>query len=122
MKTLNLALALIVLALSDFAVAQTKGPNGGIVVTVDDHPIEFVHRGQDIVFYLGDHDGKPLPTKGLQARATVQDRGKTTTVSLAPADPNMFVGKLAAPLAAGARVVFSTRFQNHTVQVRFAPE
>ena len=40
-------------------------------------PIEFVVRDQEIVFYVGDHDGKPMPTKGLKARAVVQDGGKT---------------------------------------------
>jgi hypothetical protein len=99
--------------------AQTKGPNGGDVVKVEDHPIEFVLRGQEIVFYVGDHDGKPLPTKGLKARAIVQDGGKTTTITLSPAEPNMFVGKLAAPLGAKARVVFSGVIDGHSLQARF---
>ena len=70
-------IAAVGLTLMATAAAQTKGPNGGIVVKVDDHPIEFVVRDQEIVFYLGDHDGKPMPTKGLKARAVVQDGGKT---------------------------------------------
>jgi hypothetical protein len=110
------ALALILVAPAG---AQTKGPNGGVVVKADDHPIEFVVRDQEIVFYLGDHDGKPQPTKGLKARAVVQDGGKTTTITLAPAEPNMFVGKLAAPLGAKARVVFSSAFDGHSLQARF---
>ena len=99
--------------------AETKGPNGGVVVKVEDHPIEFVVRGQELVFYVGDHDGKPLPTKGLKARAIVQDGGKTITIALSPAPPNMFVGKLAAPLGAKARVVFSSVFDGHSLQARF---
>jgi hypothetical protein len=114
-----LIMAAVSLVLMTNAGAQTKGPNGGIVVKADDHPIEFVTRDQEIVFYLGDHDGKPLATKGLKARAIVQDRGKTTTVSLSPAAPNRFVGKLAAPLGAKARVVFSSAFDGHTLQARF---
>ena len=107
------------LALMAPANAQTKGPNGGLVVKADEHPIEFVVRDQEIVFYVGDHDGKPMPTKGLKARAVVQDGGKTTTVALSPAAPNMFVGKLAAPLGAKARVVFSSAFDGHSLQARF---
>ena len=99
--------------------AQTKGPNGGDVVKVEDHPIEFVLRGQEIVFYVGDHDGKPMPTKGLKARAVVQVGGKTMTIALSPAAPNRFVGKLAAPLGPKARVVFSSVFDGHNLQARF---
>ena len=99
--------------------AQTKGPNGGIVMKVEDHPIEFVFSDQEIVFYVGDHDGKPMPTKGLKARAVVQVGGKTTTIALSPAEPNRFVGKLAAPLGSKARVVFSSVFDGHNLQARF---
>ena len=114
-----LMIAAVSLTLAGSAAAQTKGPNGGIVVKADDHPVEFVVRGQEIVFYVGDHDGKPLPTKGLKARAVVQDGGKTTTVTLSSAAPNMFVGKLAAPLGAKARVVFSSAFEGHSLNARF---
>lgn len=110
------------LALIGSAGAQTKGPNGGIVVKADDHPIEFVLRGQDIVFYIGDHDGKPLATKGLQARAVIQDKGKTTTVALVSAEPNLFVGKLAAPIGSKARIVFSSKFDDHALQARFVTD
>jgi hypothetical protein len=115
----TLMVAAVSLTLIANADAQTKGPNGGIVVKVEDHPIEFVLREQEIVFYLGDHDGKPMPTKGLKARAIVQDGGKTMTIPLSPAAPNMFVGKLAAPLGAKARVVFSSFVEGHSLQARF---
>src|SRR5258705_12256452 len=114
-----LMIAAVSLTLAGTADAQTKGPNGGIVVKADDHPVEFVVRGQEIVFYVGDHDGKPLPTKGLKARAVVQDGGKTTTVTLSSAAPTMFVAKLAAPLGAKARVVFSSAFEGHSLNARF---
>jgi hypothetical protein len=117
LRTLMIAaVSLVLIANAD---AQTKGPNGGVVVKVEDHPIEFVVRNQEIVFYVGDHDGKPTPTKGLKARAIVQDGGKTVTITLSPAAPNMFVGKLAAPLGAKARVAFSSFVDGHTLQARF---
>jgi hypothetical protein len=75
-----------------------------------------------MVFYVGDHDGKPLPTKGLTARAIVQDGGKTTTITLTPAEPNMFIGRLAAPLSAKARVVFSAVIGGHPAQARFTAQ
>jgi hypothetical protein len=99
--------------------AETKGPNGGMVVKVDDHPVEFVFSDQEVVFYVGDHDGKPMSTKGLKARAVVQVGGKTMAINLAPAEPNRFVGKLAAPLGPKARVVFSSVNHAHNLQARF---
>lgn len=114
------AVGLILIATAD---AQTKGPakgpNGGVVVRTDDHPVEFVFTDQEIVFYVGDHDGKPMPTKGLKARAVVQVGGKTVTINLSPAEPNRFVGKLAAPLGSKARVVFSSSIGGHNLQARF---
>ena len=114
-----LIVAAVSLTLIANADAETKGPNGGIVVKAEDHPVEFVFRDQEIVFYVGDHDGKPMPTKGLKARAVVQVGGKTMTIALSPAEPNRFVGKLAAPLGPKARVVFSSVFDGHNLQARF---
>jgi hypothetical protein len=114
-----LMVAAVSLTLIVNADAETRGPNGGIVVRVDDHPVEFVLSDQEIVFYLGDHDGKPMSTKGLKARAVVQVGGKTMTIALSPAEPNRFVGKLAAPLGPKARVVFSSVFDGHNLQARF---
>ena len=117
LRTLMIAAASLILIAS--ANAESKGPNGGMVVKVEDHPIEFVLSDQEIVFYVGDHDGKPMPTKGLKARAVVQVGGKTMTIALSPAEPNRFVGKLATPLGAKARVVFSSVFDGHNLQARF---
>ena len=116
-----------VIAANNLAEAQSKkGSNGGMVVTSQGHPIEFVVKGQDIVFYVGDDDGSPLPTKGFLGRATVQDGGKTTTVPLQPSAPNMMIGKLTAPLGAKARVVFSGSFREgshtHTLTTRYVTE
>jgi hypothetical protein len=114
-----LMIAAVSLTLVASAGAETKGPNGGMVVKVEDHPVEFVFSDQEIVFYVGDHDGKPMPTKGLKARAVLQVGGKTMTINLSPAEPNRFVGKLAAPLGPKARVVFSSVFDGHNLQARF---
>ena len=122
--------ALMMAAIATVNVAQgqsQKGPNGGMVVLASGHPIEFVVKGQDIAFYLRDNDGKtPLTTKTMQGRATVQDSGKATTVTLQPAEPNITTGKLAAPLGSKARVVFSATFRqashNHTLTARYVTE
>src|SRR5215207_9475962 len=119
--------ALAVVVSLGVAQAQlTKGANGGKVVKSAGHPIEFVHKGQEIVFYLSDDDGTQLATKAMRGRATVQDGGKTTTVSLEPATPNLMVGKLQAPLGSKARVVFSATFNegghSHTLTARYVTD
>ena len=87
------------------------------------HPIEFVAKGQEIAFYILEDDGKsPTPTNGFSGRAVIQDAGKTIAVALSPAEPNKFVGQLAMPLGAKARVVFSAKVPGHTLQARFTTE
>ena len=102
---------------------STKGENGGEVVVMEGHPIEFVSKGQGITFYILEDDGKsPTPTKGFTGRAVIQDAGKTTAVNLFPAEPNMFIGQLAMPLGSKARVVFSAKIPGHTLQARFTTD
>jgi hypothetical protein len=105
--------------------AQTqpkKGANGGMIVTSQGHPIEFVLKGQELIFYLSDDDGSSLSTKDMRGRATVQDGGKTTTVPLEPAAPNMMIGTLQAPLGSKARVVFSANLHGHALTARYVTE
>ena len=85
-KSRLLALLITAMALSATVQAQNKGANGGDIVVMENHPIEFVSTGREIVFYILDEDGKtPVSTNGLQGRAVIQDGGKTTVTStLAP--------------------------------------
>jgi hypothetical protein len=111
---------IFVLTTSAAGAQSTKGENGGEVVVMEGHPIEFVSKGQAITFYILEDDGKsPTPTKGFSGRAVIQDAGKTTAVNLSAAEPNMFVGQLAMPLGSKARVVFSAKIPGHTLQARF---
>ncbi len=117
------ALLIAMTATASLVQAQpTKGTNGGMIVTSQGHPIEFVLKGQDLVFYINDDDGSPLSTKDMRGRATVQDGGKTATVPLEPAAPNMMVGKLQAPLGLKARVVFSANLHGHALTARYVTE
>jgi hypothetical protein len=99
-----------------------KGSNGGAVVKSEGHPIEFVRNSLDITFYLADHDGSPISTKDMKARATVQDGGKTVTVPLSPATPNRMGGKLQAELSPKAIVVFSGNLEGHDLTARYTAE
>jgi hypothetical protein len=118
-----LALLIAMAAAASIAQAQPKkGPNGGMTVTSHGHPIEFLLKGQEIIFYVSDDDGSPLSTKDMRGRATVQDGGKTTTVPLQPAAPNMMIGKLQAQLGSQARVVFSANLHGHSLTARYVTE
>ncbi|WP_245481524.1 hypothetical protein [Bradyrhizobium sp. LVM 105] len=109
-------------AMTQLAAAQTRGSNGGPVVKSQGHPIEFVRKGLDILFYVGDDDGSPLSTKDMRGRATIQEGGKTVTVPLAPASPNMMTGKLLAEPSPKAIVVFSGSLHGHSLTARYAGE
>ena len=118
----RLSLALLMVAIGSAATAEpaAKGANGGDVVVMENHPIEFVSKGQEITFYILDEDGRtPVMTTGLTGRAVVQDGGKTTAVNLSAAEPNRFVGQLQMPLGPRARVVFSAKVAGHNLQARF---
>lgn len=95
------------------------GPNGGPVSVADGHPIEMVAGDKELVFYVQGEDQKPMDTAGTSGRAIVTQGGKNATVQLKAAAPNKLSGPLAAPLAAGAKVVFSAKLHGHNMQARF---
>src|SRR3954463_15700752 len=109
------------LPLTALAHESGKGPNGGPVVDAAGHHVEMVAKGKDLVLYLTEEADKPFASTGAKnARAIIQDGGKTATVPLEPAEPNKFVGTLAQPLGKGARVVVSaTLADRHAVRARF---
>jgi hypothetical protein len=118
-----LALITGLTAVPGIAAAQaTKGHHGGTIVKSEGHPIELVRNGLDITFYVGDHDGAPLATTEMKGRATVQDGGKTVTVPLSPANPNLMRGKLEAELSPRAIVVFSANTHGHALTARYTAE
>jgi hypothetical protein len=120
---LSIALLGVGIAFGVAAQGAKKGDNGGEVVVMEGHPIEFVTKGQEITFYILEDDAKsPTPTKGFSGRAVIQDSGKTISVGLSPAEPNMFVGQLPMPLGSKARVVFSAKVPGHTLQARFTTD
>jgi hypothetical protein len=99
---------------------EVKGPNGGHVMEAHGHHIEFVPSPTEVTFYLSDEAGKPIASKDAKAKAFVQDGGKTTPLTLTPADPDKLAAKLAAPLNAGAKVaITATMPDGHNLQARY---
>ena len=121
MKRLVLAVALMAWPMVPLAHELAKGPNGGPVVDSAGHHVEMVAKGTELVLFLTEADDTPLASAGTKnARAIVQDGGKTATVALQPAEPNRLVGILSQPLGKGARVVVSaTMADGQVVQARF---
>ena len=111
----------VALPIAALAHEVAKGPNGGPVVDSSGHHVEMVAKGADLTLFLTDEADKPLAAAGAKnARAIVQEGGKTATVPLQPAEPNKLVGQLSQPLGKGARVVVSaTLADGHAVQARF---
>ena len=103
-----------------FAHETAKGPNGGAVVDVDGHHVEFVPSATEMTFYLTGEADAPIPSTGAKVKAIAQDAGKTAQIDLAPVEPNKLVGKLAAPLTKGAKVVVTGALSDgHTLQGKF---
>jgi hypothetical protein len=121
LKHLFLALALAVAPASAWAHELAKGPNGGPVVDTAGHHLEMVAKGPELVLFLTGADDQPVASAGTRnARAVVQDAGKTATVPLQAAEPNKLVGTLVQPLGPGARVVVSVTLPNGKgLQARF---
>lgn len=119
--------ALIVAAILGFASTPAayahetaKGPNGGAVVDVDGHHVEFVPSATEMTFYLTGEADAPIASSGAKVKAIAQDAGKTAQMDLAPVEPNKLVGKLAAPLTKGAKVVVTGALSDgHTLQAKF---
>jgi hypothetical protein len=88
------------------ALAQSKGPNGGLVSGASGHQAELVVSPTDLTVYLLE-DGKPHKSKGATIRAVIQQAGKTTTLNLVDEKGEKLVAKLAAPLDKGAIVVLT---------------
>jgi hypothetical protein len=119
--TTVLSSALILAAISGtFAHETAKGPNGGSVVDVSGHHVEFVPSATEMTFYLTGEAEAPILSTGAKVKAIVQNAGQTAQIALDPVEPNKLVGKLAAPLSAGAKVVLTGELSDgHTLQAKF---
>ena len=97
-----------------------KGLNGGAVVDVAGHHVEFVPSATEMTFYLTGEADAPIASTGAKVKAITQDAGKTAQIDLAPVQPNKLVGKLTAPLAKGAKVVVTGALSDgHSLQAKF---
>lgn len=97
-----------------------KGPNGGQMLTVKGHHVEFVANGTELTFHLSDEGHAPTPSKGAAGKAVILEGSKQSTVPLTAREPSQLIAILPAPLVAGARVVVSAKLGNgHDIVARF---
>lgn len=120
LRTAALMLALATIASSASAHEATKGPNGGPLIDISGHHVEFVPVGNDLTFILtGDKDA-PIASAGAKMKAIVQLAGKTSQIELTAVEPNKLQGKSTEPLTPGTKVVISGSLADgHNLQGRF---
>ena len=105
-RRLTVTLAALMLAAAVPVLAQSKGPNGGLVAGSKGHQTELVVSSTELTVFLLE-DGKPHEAKGTTMRAVIQQAGKTTTLNFVDHKGQKLVAKLAAPLDKGAIVVLT---------------
>lgn len=114
------AIAFVVAAQPAFA--QSKGPNGGMLVAKDGHETELVVSPTELTLYLIEK-GKVQNTKGAVVRAVIQEGGKNITINMTVVDGKKLVAKLEAPLGKGAIVVVTGKDDHgHAVNARYVIE
>lgn len=98
----------------------TKGANGGALIDVDGHHVEFVPSATELTFYLTDDKDAPLSAAGAKMKAIVQESGKTVQVDLTAVEPNKLTAPIGTALSSGAKVVVKgTLSDGHNLQGRF---
>ncbi len=101
------------------ALAQRRGPNGGLIAGSAGHEVELLVEATSVRIYLIDHGRVAAPRAGATARLVIQEGQASRTVNLV-ASGDAFAATLETPIASGARVVVSGRMPDgHTVQGRF---
>jgi hypothetical protein len=104
-RKLTVIVAALMLAAAVPVLAQSKGPNGGLVAGKG-HQTELVVSSTELTVFLLE-DGKPHESKGTTMRAVIQQAGKTTTLNFVDQKGQKLVAKLPAPLENGAIVVLT---------------
>lgn len=99
-------LTALMLAAAVPVLAQSQGPNGGLLSGTKGHQTELVVSPTELTIFLLE-DGKPHESKGMTMRAVIQQGGKTTTINFADHAGQKMIAKLPTPLEKGAIVVLS---------------
>ncbi len=105
-RKFTVIVAALMMAMAVPVLAQSKGPNGGLVAGTKGHQTELVVSPTELTVFLLE-DGKPHEAKGTKMRAVIQQAGKTTTLNFVDQKGEKLVAKLPTPLEKGAIVVLT---------------
>lgn len=96
-----------------------KPRHGGVVAEVRHVSYELVAKPGEMAVHITDH-GKPVPTAGVKASATLLAGGEKSTIEFAPAGDNRLAAKGAFKAAPGTQVLLSVTYPGKTaLAVRF---
>lgn len=111
--------ALVIVVAAHPAMAQTTGPNGGLLGGKDDHQTELLVTPTELIVYLI-HNGKVDDIKGVSIRAVIQEGGANTSINFSAVEAKRFVAKLATPLGKGAIVAITGKdHHGHAITARY---
>ena len=101
--------------------AAPAAQHGGIVAeSSDEHWVELVLKGNQMIVYVNDQANKPVPSAGVGAKATVLVGGKAQQVVLVPADANALTTRLDPAATGKVTAVVTLTIGGKSAQVRFA--
>lgn len=121
-RSLVLAGAILLVALTASAHGPARGPNGGQMQDVAGAHVELVADGAGIAVYLFDVGNQPMPATGAAATATVLAQGRQETITLHPGEGNVLRGRGGIAAQPGMKVVVSLTLPGQRPQLaRYAP-
>ncbi|WP_273431069.1 hypothetical protein [Chitinibacter tainanensis] len=128
--TIRMTLALSALLLcsplvhahDEATMAAMKAPHGGQLKMAGWYHFELVQQGRKAVLYITDHAGVAKPSAGVKGELSTVSNGKTQTLTLSPAKPNLLQGQWASAPAKGATIQAKITFPDgRSEQTSFGP-
>ena len=120
----HIAFAALIVLIPVVAFAHGPAPaaqHGGTVAeTSDEHWVELVLNGNQMIVYVSSEANQPIPSARLGGKATVLVGGKSQIVTLMPAGANRLEAKLDPAATGKVTSVMTVSIDGKTTQVRFA--
>ena len=92
---------------------------GSVAETSDEHWVELVLKGNQMIVYVNDPANKQVPSASIGAKATVLVGGKAQQVVLVPADANALTARVDPAAAGKVTSVITLTIGGKSGQVRF---
>jgi hypothetical protein len=105
-----------------------KAPNGGQLKVAGGWHLELVQKAggasgaSDLILFVTDHSGKPIPSAGLKATATILAGKDKLRANLLPDGENRLKATVTFDGAVKPKIVLSVSGNGMSEQARFAPQ